>query len=345
MAEEQLYDKIEAYLLGELPPGEAEAFARQVEDNPALADQVELHRLEHDAMEVLLERELRKDVLEWIREVKESDATGMGNTALPVPEEGIRPQAMPMRRWLWLAAILAGAALISVLFIWQPWLAPSSPAIEQQEPPPVEAPSPEQGPVVQPDGELPVAEQQSPAPKRETPASEPQQQRPEPKPGLLALADEFFDDPFGGKVRGRPATSPESSPTGASLFETAAAAYRARQFDEARRLADQIGTDDPDYGDARLLIGRTLYWQGQFRQAADVFRQIPGDPAIEAEEEMLRDLIRHTAEWNLLVAYLAQGPSMRQAAEQLLEAIAADENHKYGQKARELQGRLQEAGL
>lgn len=338
MAEEQLYDKIEAYLLGELPPGEAEAFARQVEDDPALADQVELHRLEHDAMEVLLERELRNDVLEWIREVKESDATGMGGTALPVPEEGIRPQAIPMRRWLWLAAILVGAALVSILFIWQPWLAPSSPAIEQQEPPPVEAPSPEQGPVVQTDGELPVAEQQSPAPKKETPVSEPQQQRPEPKPGLLALADEVFDDPFSSELRGRPDSPPSA---GASLYVRAVAAYKTGKYERTRQLARQVPDTDADYGDARLLIGMSFYRQGRYQDAATAFRRILIDEAVAPDDDMLRDLIRQSAEWNLMVSLLAQGPPTRQAAGQLLDKITGEADHGFQQKAQEVRNRLQ----
>ena len=52
-------DRIEAYLLGQLSPGEARAFEQEIAQNPALATEVDKQRVELRAMELLAEAELR----------------------------------------------------------------------------------------------------------------------------------------------------------------------------------------------------------------------------------------------------------------------------------------------
>jgi hypothetical protein len=62
-----IYDKIEAYLKGQLSAEAARAFEQEVSQNPDLAEQVALHRLEWDAMEVLIENSLRDKMITWER--------------------------------------------------------------------------------------------------------------------------------------------------------------------------------------------------------------------------------------------------------------------------------------
>lgn len=69
MADEQLTDKIEAWLKGNLPTAEAAAFQAEVAADPALAEQVDLHRLTLRAMERLSEQHLQQNVLTWLEGV------------------------------------------------------------------------------------------------------------------------------------------------------------------------------------------------------------------------------------------------------------------------------------
>ncbi len=336
MTEEQLYHKIEAYLFGELPPEEAEAFARQIGEDPALARQVELHRLEHDAMEVLLERELRENLQEWTRTAKKG-AEPVNGPGLPAAEQVKRPRIIPLRRLLWLAAILAGAIFAGIGIIWQPWAVSPPVAIEQEEAPPPEHISPSPAPAL-------PSEEPAPEPGQPLPSTSGQEQEtPEPPrqvgPELLALANEAFNDPFSGdQVRGEPpAASGEAGP-----FAAAVAAYKAGRYERARQLAAEVPASEASYGDARLLIGRSLYRQGRYEEAATVFHGILDDEAIAPEDELLQKLARQTAEWNLMATYLAQGPPMLPAANRLLEKMLNEEQHLFGQKAGRLKVKLNE---
>ena len=59
MADFELYEKIEAYLKGQLAPEAESAFEREIAQNKDLAEQIAQHRFEWDAMEVLIEDDLR----------------------------------------------------------------------------------------------------------------------------------------------------------------------------------------------------------------------------------------------------------------------------------------------
>jgi hypothetical protein len=65
MGDFELFEKIEAYLKGELSPEEMKNFELNIKNNPSLAEAVELHRLEWDAMEVLIENALREKMIYW----------------------------------------------------------------------------------------------------------------------------------------------------------------------------------------------------------------------------------------------------------------------------------------
>ena len=60
-----LYEKIEAYLKGELSAEAAKTFAMEIAANSDLQQQVALHRLEEEAMEVLVEKGLRGKMAIW----------------------------------------------------------------------------------------------------------------------------------------------------------------------------------------------------------------------------------------------------------------------------------------
>ena len=65
MNNDKLFEKIESYLKGGLSPEEMTAFENEIKDNPKLAEAVDMHRFEWDAMEVLVETDLRDKMTQW----------------------------------------------------------------------------------------------------------------------------------------------------------------------------------------------------------------------------------------------------------------------------------------
>lgn len=101
-----LSDKIEAWLQGKLPAAEAAAFQAEMAADPALAEEVDLHRLTLQAMDHLSEQHLQQNVLTWMEGVDIDD----------IGEETTKPQLPktfgPNRNWLLMAVallFLAGA--------------------------------------------------------------------------------------------------------------------------------------------------------------------------------------------------------------------------------------------
>lgn len=63
--ESQIFNQIEAYLSGEMNETEATAFDKEVATNKELAAAVDRHLLAHDAIEVMIEDNLRAEMKDW----------------------------------------------------------------------------------------------------------------------------------------------------------------------------------------------------------------------------------------------------------------------------------------
>jgi anti-sigma factor RsiW len=96
---EQLYEKIEDYLLARLPEPEREAFEAEIQADPALAEEVALHR-------ALIEATDEEDIKELRRLMEE---------LLPKPAPQARLKAIRRQHWHWWAVAAAAAA---VLLAW-----------------------------------------------------------------------------------------------------------------------------------------------------------------------------------------------------------------------------------
>ncbi|MCB0639946.1 MAG: hypothetical protein KDC54_25165, partial [Lewinella sp.] len=72
------FSRIEAYLTGELPPDDRQAFEEEVARDEALARELEQHRLEHQAMRMLLHDELRATMQSWRKDAPSTKAEDDG---------------------------------------------------------------------------------------------------------------------------------------------------------------------------------------------------------------------------------------------------------------------------
>ena len=91
---EQLYEKIEDYLLSRLPEPERAAFEAEIQADPALAEEVALHR-------TLIEATDEEDIKELRRLMEEM---------LPMPTPQARRKTIRLQHWHWWAAAAATAA-------------------------------------------------------------------------------------------------------------------------------------------------------------------------------------------------------------------------------------------
>jgi hypothetical protein len=115
------YEKIELYLKKELSPDEMLAFENDIKNNPKLAEAVELHRLEWDAMEVLIEADLKKKMTEW-HVPFEVTPQPKGLAGLVFEAKASKNEAKPHKSSLvqrnWLMGIAASLMLLTVATVW-----------------------------------------------------------------------------------------------------------------------------------------------------------------------------------------------------------------------------------
>ena len=106
-----LYDRIESYLNGTLSLDERKNFEQDMSDNPQLAEMVNMHRFEWDAMEVLVENDLRDKMATWDKE-----------TATPAPLKEVEKSpflgVFVNRRFYYGLAAAASLALLITAALW-----------------------------------------------------------------------------------------------------------------------------------------------------------------------------------------------------------------------------------
>jgi hypothetical protein len=121
MEERELFDRIESYLKKELSPQEVIIFEKEIVDNPELAQAVALQRLEWDAMEVIIENDLRQNMSKWDNPI----------SATPSPKESLRtvskhkmginetsPKGLSRSQLYWLSGTAASLLIATFATVW-----------------------------------------------------------------------------------------------------------------------------------------------------------------------------------------------------------------------------------
>jgi len=308
MTDPSTYDKIEDYLFNRLPAAEARQFEQRIAEDPALAEEVEKHRFEHQAMEVLIERETKEKMKRWS---VEAGSGGNGGRQL--------------RR---LGFILASIGLIALaVFLLLP---EADQRAGDAEPERKNAPAPAQEP---PDVPTAPDSQPSPAdPDATSPVPADQQRTPPPDMPIaeeepatddrqyIAMAEELYE---------------AENLTGASRAgEEAALSTIERAFKDEDYEAVVAAFRDTALTDLRAyrLLGHAHFRLAQYEAAAQAFETVlrGNDPA-RAEE----------VQYNYLLALLAQGEVNSPRFTRLLETLLDDPGHPDHEGALELQSRLE----
>lgn len=311
--DEQLFDKIETYLRGEMSPAEVADFEQEMANDPALASEVDIQRLEHDAMELILENELRADMQEW---AKTPPSVGKNR-----------------RLWLWVLAAIALAVVILLFFI-----PPGEPAPNQEQP--------EQK--TSRDADMPIAndkptnptEEAAPSQQNQAPNTEPRSpQVPanQTNPEYLALATDTYKLPVGmaGGSRGGTKGTTEGSN---GLLNTGIDLFGKGEYKESIITFNKINKSDENYSTALKYKAHALYATRQFPQAVAAFREL----LTAAEAQQLTSSIDEY-EWYLLLSLLPNYTQNKAQADALIEKMLNPPGgyHSYTEQAEALNTALE----
>lgn len=320
--DEQVFDKIEAYLGGKMSAPDAAAFEAELAADPALADLVKTHRIERQGLEWLVERDLRAKMNAWEREAGQQE-----------PVATLRPTFI--RRWR-----VAGAAALLLLGVFGWWLLrpradiggpppvvtttkPRPPAVT---PPPKTARPSSRPPTGNPDDDR-VAANPKPSTSRPAPSVPPpaKPQEPAPTPDYPALASSYYRETDFIQKTGNGAESPG--------YGQALDSYRSGRYAEVEKLLKPLVKLNPNALKTKELLAHSLYQNGRYDEAIPYFRDLSGSKDKSVAER---------SEWALALTLLHKMPAQKTLLNRVLDNILADPGHAFYGKAKELKGK---AGL
>ncbi len=331
MDDQSLFDKIEAYLLNELPEKETEAFKQQIDADPDLALEVELHRLESDAMEVLVAENYKKKMTDWEAE-------------LPPEKNAVDSTKIP--RWYWTVGtifiVVTIAAYLSGVFSFSPEKPGQEPQDETGSTSPVK-PAEESSIEASSDQSLDQTEEfipdtppvrEPPEPKESEPGKEspgiinlekPQEKKevpiannePEEKfdSELVAVAEELND------LSDEELFNPDYSRNSKSDPDGSGKAYRS--YDEIIAALTDTITEDPNL---LMTLGHAQLKSKQFAQAAATYKSIiDSENRLEAEEVL----------YYYLLSLVAQGKHKDADFQEVVKTVLKDPGHASHDKIRD----------
>jgi len=109
------FDKIEAYLAGELSAADANAFDAQVAADESLSLEIDRHTIAHDAIEVLIEEDLRSQLQQLKAEETTTSSTADTKVVTLAPKSTEKVVTMQPRKRRSLFPRLAAAASVAIL--------------------------------------------------------------------------------------------------------------------------------------------------------------------------------------------------------------------------------------
>jgi len=258
MTTDHTFDKIEAWLSGELPEAEAQAFEVEVAGNEALAKEVERHRRGREALDQLAAQARQQDIARWQESMD----------VIPPPPDGV-----PIKKntnWLrFIAAYVTLPLLIALAGYWFWGQKDNLPLDPQQQ---------EAIPPLLPKETAPVADNPPslPDPKTTVPTNEPQTPKQSVETNadrLIAMAETNLSDfrstllnEYGGARRiddiGDPGAG-ENAP-----FSDGLTAFRKAQLKTATALLLQIKAGNPYFSAAQEILASIYFSEKKYNKAA-----------------------------------------------------------------------------
>lgn len=299
-------DKIEAWLLGKLPPVEATQMEKMVAGDSELAREVSLHKLALQAGKNLSDQHLKSQVLQWLNV-----------EAVPEqPEDAGKSTTTSTNYQKWITGFLLIAILALLGYIWFQNRARADEKSVQMA---LAAENEELK------NELESRQPAVPEPDTTTSAGtksvvpEPVQPAPVTKP----LA--FYKAPNDWNTTMRSGDAPAST---AEFLTAGVNAFQSGKNVTAERKAKSVLANDPNNREAHRLLAHALIRQGNYLEASHEFNWlITAFPAKKEE-----------AEWNLLLCYKALSGTEEgnRLYSKTLKQILDNQNHSFYKQAKTL---------
>ncbi|MBK8566001.1 MAG: hypothetical protein IPN76_22330 [Saprospiraceae bacterium] len=295
MAKHQHTEKIEAYLTGQLKPDETVLFEQEMAKDEELAIEVSMRRLEHDAMELLLEKDLKAKLGKW----KDNPPPNPYDAPASPPNHGFS-----WKKWL----PFLGLAILVFSGLWY-FMQPKEAAVQPNNWP-VDTPAAPTTPQPQPNVPVATDEEKGTGTEPQAPATNPKNDKPpvQQNSRYLALANDNYDvADFSSGLKGAGSEK--------SVFELAAEAFDAKQY--AKTIELLAKKEAGNESQVRYLRGHALFNLKRYGQAATEFKAV-------ADNEFAPDFL--SAQWYLALSYLAQGPNNSAQFLKLVEELADAKN-------------------
>jgi len=235
-----LYAQIDPYLSGQLPEAEAAAFRAALLEDAALAQEVELRRLEFEVSEALIAQSIREQ-MHRLR----AGPSPPTDTPQPVQKEKLRFA-------LWAAAAMLCIAAIGVYGWFKRPVATAPVQSAPVQPPPDSA------------LRLPQAgNDPAPKPQEDAPVSSPKTE----SPRYLALATQLYRDPDFETLRG-------ASPDAGDPFESALSFWKKHDWVGVLSALNGVSASDPQFVRAQAFRGHAQFKLKRYDQAVEMFKSV-----------------------------------------------------------------------
>ncbi len=311
MEQEEIFDKIEDYLIGRMNEAERMAFEKQIAADEDLKMDVEFQRLEHDAMRTLNEKSLRAKMAEWETDIPKQDSDRGTPLVILAKDErktgGTKIVSLP-NRWLRYAAaasVILGVVLAGLWFNKDPEpivVTVDKPTKVDTVPlvPPISIEKPKE-PIVQ----TPEKPNIKPDNIKNRNTLPPQYN------DLLVYAETNLDEE---KVSKDNTTRSDNNPN-KEEWTSIIDAYQAKNYAKASALLQKLPTGNTQ----QEMLGLVYFRLKQYDKAASCFKSIVNDPNAV--------FYKNRNEWNLALCYAAQYPAKAGELKKLLEGILAVQKH------------------
>ena len=343
MKDFNLYERIEAYLKGELSAEAAKIFAAEIAANADLQQQVALHRLEEQAMEVVVENDLRGKMATWKSQksvldtpsVKETQ-TGSRNTFF-APMTAVR--GGNFTRYAWAAAASVTILAAAMIWFWDRPVRPTENQATKSEQPQNQSVSPVDtteeilfGSGIRPDSTTSETVEKKKKGEKEIPLTPPTSKTVPPN-----------TNEFDGKTRtvaeeayahsDRPSYEDATASRGTNStnnLDAAGKAYDRKQYATAIEMLKNTPVSDENFA-AIDILAHAYFQSKNYKAAVPAFQNLLKLSGRRSQEK---------SEWYLLLAYLANGKAYQSQFEALAKKITGNKEHEYSESARSLLSEL-----
>ncbi len=326
MEHEALFDKIEAYLIGQMDEAEHADFERQIASDEDLAMEVELQKLEHDAMTLLNQKNLRLKMQEWEAEMPDDESDSVLPPLTVVAKDETKSsdiKVIPLSNY-WMRFVAAASLILGVVLIGLWVNRGTKPEVVK-----VETPKTNDSIPSNPLNQTAKSEEnitKSPTLPAEKPVN-PQTTLPPQYNELLAYVEANLDDEIKNNNVSRSDNDGKQD-----NFKDISDTYKAKNYKRALELLQKKPNNSSNTLAHQEWLGLVNFKLKAYNKALSYFQSLINNQNAAFSKER--------TQWNIALCYAAQYPNKANELRNILNEIIAEKDNKYFDKATALKSKL-----